>query len=45
MNASLHAPNSATDPDAENKTSVRQLLDGQEYSVVKSDIIKKGFGR
>ena len=45
MNASLHAPNSATDPDAENKTSVRQLLDGQEYSVVKSDIIKKGFDR
>ena len=28
-----------------NKTSVRQLLDGQEYPVAKVDIIKKGFGR
>ena len=30
---------------AENKTSVRKLLDGQEYNVAKGGIIKKGFGR
>ena len=43
MNTALHAPNSATAPDAENKTSVRKLLYGQEYPVAKVDIIKKGF--
>ena len=45
MNTAPHSPNSATDPDAENKTSVRQLLDGQEYPVAKGDIINKGFDR
>ena len=28
---------------AENNTSVRQLIDGQEYPVAKSYFIKKGF--
>ena len=44
-NASTHSPNATTTPDAaativENKMSVRQLLDGQEYHVAKCDIIK-----
>ena len=43
MNTAPHAPNVATDPDAENKTSVIQQLCGQEYPVAKGDIIKKGF--
>ena len=43
MNTSHHSPNADTCPDMENKTSVRQLLDGQEYPVTKGDIIKKGF--
>ena len=43
MNTAPHAPNAATVPDAENMTSMRQLLDGQEYPVAKCDIIKKGF--
>ena len=45
MNTSHHSPNADTCPDMENKTSVRQLLDGQEYPVTKGDIIKKGFDR
>ena len=45
MNTAPHAPNTVTSPDTENKTSVRQLLDGQEYPVSKGDIIKKGFDR
>ena len=45
MNTAPHAPNTDTSTYAENKTSVRQLLDGQEYPVAKGDIIKKGFGR
>ena len=48
INTSPHASNSTTAPDAdtttaENSTSVRQLLDGQEYPVAKGDIIKKSF--
>ena len=43
MNPVSHAPNTATSPDIENKVSVRQLLDGQEYPVAKGYIIKKGF--
>ena len=43
MKNSPHTPKNATYPDAENKTSVRQLLDGQEYPVAKGDIIKKDF--
>ena len=39
----LHAPNDATDLDAENNMSVRQLLDSHEYPVAKGDIIRKGF--
>ena len=43
-----HKPISSTVPDTvavttENKMSVRQLIDGQEYPVIKCDIIKKGF--
>ena len=49
-NASPHSPNATTAPDAaativENKMSVRQLLDGQEYPVAKGGIIMKVFGR
>ena len=45
-----HRPNDVTAPDAaaataENKTSVRQLLDIQEYTVSKFGIIKKGCRR
>ena len=40
INTSPHAPNSSTSPDAENNTSVRQLLYSQEYTVAKGDIIK-----
>ena len=48
INTPPHSPKSATDPDAdattaEDKTSVRQLIDGKEYPVAKVDIIKKGF--
>ena len=43
MNIYPHATDYATDPDAENKTSARQLLDGQEYHVAKIDILKRGF--
>ena len=43
MMTASHAPNAATFPYTENKTSVRQLLDGREYPVAKGDIIKKGF--
>ena len=43
MNTNPHAPNAATALDVEIKTSVRQLLDVQEYHVAKGDIIKKGF--
>ena len=43
MKTALHSPNAYTDLDAENKTSVRQLLYGQEYPVAKGDIINKGF--
>ena len=45
MNTSPHAPNFVTAPDAENRTSVRQILDGQEYHVAKGEIIKMGFDR
>ena len=50
INTAPHAPNAATNTDAasataENKMSVRQLLDGQEYPVAKGGIIKKGFDR
>ena len=45
INTAPHSPNATTAPDAKNKTSVRQLLDGQEYPVAKGDIIKKGFYR
>ena len=43
-----HIPNAATVPyaaavTAENKTSVRQLIYGQEYPVAKDDNIKNGF--
>ena len=48
INTDPHVTNATTVPDAaaataENKMSVRQLLDGQEYPVAKGDIIKKGF--
>ena len=43
MNTAPHAPNTSTSPDTENKMSVRKLLDGQEYTVAKGDIIKNGF--
>ena len=43
MNTTPHAPNSVNALEAPNKTSVRQLLDGQGYPVVKFEIIKKGF--
>ena len=48
INTDPHTPNAANAPDsaaatAENKTSVRKLLDGQEYPVAKGDIINKGF--
>ena len=50
INTAPYATNYATAPDAsvattENKTSVRQLLDGQEYPVPKCDLIKKCFDR
>ena len=50
INTEPHTPNAANAPDsaaatAENKPSVRKLLDGQEYNVAKGGIIKKGFGR
>ena len=45
MNAATDAPNDSTPPDTENKIYVRQLLDGQEYSVAKGDIIENVFGR
>ena len=35
MNTAPHSPNYDTPPDVENKTSVRQLLDGQEYPFAK----------
>ena len=38
MSTSPHAHNAATAPNTENKTSVRQLLDGQEYLVAKVEI-------
>ena len=43
-----HSPNAATASDSyinteEKNTSLRQLLDGQEYPVAKVDIIKKIF--
>ena len=41
INKSPHAPNSSTASDTENKTSMRQLTDGQEYPVTKGDIINK----
>ena len=43
INTAPHVPNSDTALDTENKTSVRQLLDGQEYPVTEGGIIKKGF--
>ena len=43
MNTAPHAPNSSTSTNAENKMSVRQLLDDQEYPVAKGGIIKKAF--
>ena len=43
MNATPHTPNATTVLDMENNTSVRKLLDGQEYPIAKGDIIKKGF--
>ena len=43
MDNANHAPNNATALDADNKTPVRQLLDGREYPVAKGDIIKKVF--
>ena len=43
MQITPHVPNANTAPETENKTSVRQLLDGQEYPVEECDIIKKGF--
>ena len=48
INTDPHTPNAANAPDsaaatAENKMSVRKLLDGQEYPVAKGDIINKGF--
>ena len=43
MKTSPQTPNSVTAPDAEDKTSVRQLLDSQEFPVAKGDIIKKGL--
>ena len=45
MNTAHRAPNDSTAPDAYNKTSMRQLIYGQEYPVAKCDIIKKGFYR
>ena len=45
MNIAPHAPNAATEPDAENKTSMKQLINGKEYPVIKGDVIKKGFDR
>ena len=50
INTFLHEPNIATAPDAanttaENKTSVRKLIGGQEYPVANGDISKKGFDR
>ena len=45
MQITPHVPNANTAPETENKTSVRQLLDGQEYPVEECDIIKKGFDR
>ena len=42
-NNAPHAPNATTVPDAEIKTFMRQLLDGQEYTVTKADNIKKEF--
>ena len=49
INTTLHTSNAATAPDtasatAENKTSVRRLLDGLEYPVAKGGIITKVFG-
>ena len=43
MNTTPHAPNTATAPDAKNKTSVIKLLYGQEYPVANGDIINKEF--
>ena len=48
INTAPHSPNADTAPDAdsttaENKTSVRQLIDGQEYPISKGDIINMGF--
>ena len=43
MQTNTHVQNAATDSYAENNTSVRQVIDSQEYPVAKGDIIKKGF--
>ena len=43
MNTAPHVPNASKYLDAENKTSMRQLIHGQEYPVSKGDIIGKGF--
>ena len=48
INTPPNSPNSATAPGAaiataENKKSMRKLLDGQKYPVAKGDIIKKVF--
>ena len=40
MDTVLHTPNAFATPDAENKTSMIQLLDGQEYPVARGDIFK-----
>ena len=45
MNTSPHLPNAATAPYVENNMSVIQLLDGEEYPVAKSYVIKKIFDR
>ena len=43
MNTGPHAPNTVTAPDIDNKMSVRQLLDGQEYPVKKVILLRRGF--
>ena len=43
MDTNTQAPNYATFLGMENKNSLRQLIDNQEYTVTKCDIIQEGF--
>ena len=43
MDTTPHVTNAATALDAENNTSVRQLLDGQEYPVKKVILLRRGL--